>query len=116
MTCGHWLTAWLDTWSPLQVLSGARAEERARVEDDIQASHHPPEGAQTPREHSEGKATLKETYSGSLLCKKKVLFFKSTVYSRISISQKGKQPINPRSRGQIQSQLQPVCTFKEVHL
>lgn len=61
--------------SSLQVLSGERAEERARAED-TQASRHPTEGAQTPREHSEGKATLKETLIlVPLLCNTKCVFF-----------------------------------------
>lgn len=99
--------------SSRQVLSGARAEERERAEDGIQARRHPSEGAQTPREHSEGRITLKETLIlVSLLCNTKVCFL-STVYSRISIGQKGEQPVNPRNRGQIQSQLQPVRTIKK---
>lgn len=62
--------------SSLQVLSGARAEERERAEDDIQAGQHPSEGAQTPREHSEGKETLKETLILlSRLCNRKVCVF-----------------------------------------
>lgn len=37
------------------------------------------------------------------------------MYSRRPVGQKGEQPVN-RSRGQIQSQLQPVCSFEKFHL
>lgn len=39
-----------------------------------------------------------------------------TVYSRRPLGQKGDQPVDHRSRGQIQSQLQPVCSFEKFHL
>lgn len=70
--------------SPCQVLSGARAEERARAEDDIQASRHPSEGAQTPREHPEGTATLKEALIlVSLLCHTKSVFWINSVLQNL---------------------------------
>lgn len=39
-----------------------------------------------------------------------------TVYSRRPVGQKGEQPVNHRSRGQIQSQLQPVSSFEKFLL
>lgn len=118
MSCGQRLTAWLHACLPSRFyLEQELRKERERRTTSRQVSiprkePRPPESTPKVKKHER-----KLLFSSHVCVTEKCGgFLLSTVYSRISVSQKGEQPGNPRSRGQIQSQLQPVCTFQKVHL
>lgn len=112
--CGRWVNAWLDAC----LVSRFYLERQLKKEREQRSASRQVVIPQKEPRPTESSPKVRSNKRKLLLWSQFSVteYISPTVYSRRPVGQKGEQPVNHRSRGQIQSQLQPVCSFEKFHL